>query len=158
MKKPDVENLVTLSLKAASTQIMHADLNKPLPTKVSVPKFFIFNDFRLFNCFLLEQWRLTCWDFFFYMIHSQISWPRSGDCGGAGFEPGTAASSVCCRPVALANWATTFQLSLWIKVVKKLMSLDKIFLSKVGLWILNRLFCFMSLLLHSCQLQYLDTI
>jgi hypothetical protein len=31
--------------------------------------------------------------FGFYMIHSQISWPRSGDCGGAGFEPGTAASS-----------------------------------------------------------------
>jgi hypothetical protein len=23
------------------------------------------------------------------MIHCQISWPRSGDCGGAGFEPGT---------------------------------------------------------------------
>jgi hypothetical protein len=35
------------------------------------------------------------------MIHSQISWPRSGDCGGDGFEPGTAASSVWCRPVAL---------------------------------------------------------
>jgi hypothetical protein len=56
---------------------------------------------------LLAQWRLTCWDFCFCMIHSQISWPRSGDCGGAGFEPGTAASSVWCRPVALANWATT---------------------------------------------------
>jgi hypothetical protein len=27
--------------------------------------------------------------------------------GGAGFEPGTAASSVWCRPVALSNWATT---------------------------------------------------
>jgi hypothetical protein len=36
-------------------------------------------------------------------VYSQISWPRSGDCGGAGFEPGTAASSVWCRPVALAN-------------------------------------------------------
>jgi hypothetical protein len=32
-------------------------------------------------------------EIFFYMIHSQISWPRSGDCGGAGFEPGTAANS-----------------------------------------------------------------
>jgi hypothetical protein len=48
-------------------------------------------------------------DFFccFCKIHSQISWPRSGDCGGAGFEPGTTASSVWCLPVALANWATT---------------------------------------------------
>jgi hypothetical protein len=41
--------------------------------------------------------------FCFYMIHSQISWPRSGDCGRVRFEPGTAASSVWCRPVALAN-------------------------------------------------------
>jgi hypothetical protein len=38
--------------------------------------------------------------------------------GGAGFEPGTAASSVWCRPVALTNWATTYRIHLvaWIRI------------------------------------------
>jgi hypothetical protein len=40
--------------------------------------------FSFFNCFLLKQRRLNYWDFdWFSMIHSHISWPRSGDCEGS---------------------------------------------------------------------------
>jgi hypothetical protein len=35
----------------------------------------------------------------FVLMHSNISWHRSEDWGGAGFELGTIASSVLCRPV-----------------------------------------------------------
>jgi hypothetical protein len=64
-------------------------------------------NFFFLNCFLLMQRRLPCWDLFLWYTVI-VSGPAVQETvGGAGFELGTAASSVWYRPVALTNWATT---------------------------------------------------
>jgi hypothetical protein len=72
-----------------------------------------FNWYKLFHVFFLlfftqAETPHMLW-FIFLMIHSRTVCPGpvQETVRGAGFEPGTAASSVWCHPVALANWATT---------------------------------------------------